>query len=61
MMLTRHLVNGNLDSTFGSWGVVFTNFACQGSERINALTAQWLQGSEPRIYAAGSATGNVCN
>lgn len=49
-LITRHILNGSLDSTFGSGGIVTTTFA-NGSSSANAVALQ----SDGKIVAAGSA------
>jgi uncharacterized delta-60 repeat protein len=49
-LLTRHNLNGSLDNTFGSGGIVITTFAI-GPSSANAVALQ----SDGKIVAAGSA------
>lgn len=49
-LITRHNLNGSLDNTFGSGGIVTTTFA-NGSSSANAVALQ----SDGKIVVAGSA------
>lgn len=53
--VVRYNANGSLDSSFGTKGVVTTDFASSGGERAFALAIQ----KDGRIVAAGSAFDQV--
>jgi hypothetical protein len=60
ILVTRHLGNGSLDTTFNNAGLLLTNITCSSDEQANALAVRLMRGeSEPRIFAAGSAM--ACN